>query len=263
MTILWSLLVAARLALPVGAADFNEAPRRIILPGQEVRSSCASCALILPGQVALAPTVIPGNIPALAGEPISAISDGRQVSPMIVTPQSAAREPELNEARAAIGASVAQALPSLKDSVRLGEWRGPGTSLDSPCCGDAAPKLGLLLRNMGYGVNVVEAEMHYYLLHALAGGQLIIDPTIRQFFGGARAPPSVPTVFVGSVGQLHALFESHAAAKTTRYDMQRIYFKQAEIRDARMLELQQALGQRPRRVDLGPLSLFLQKLGQN
>ncbi|MBI3554031.1 MAG: hypothetical protein HY077_16165 [Elusimicrobia bacterium] len=262
MTTLWPLLLALRLALPAAAVDVAEPVRQLILPGRATRTCGASCGLVLPAGTALPQTAIPQSIPALAGEPVSLASDGTRIAPQLVTPASMAHEAEMSAVSGALRRSVELALPSLKDSVGLGEWKGPGTTLDRPCCGDAAPKLGLLLRNMGYGVHVVEAEMHYYLLNALAGGQLIVDPTIRQFFGGARAPPEIPTVFVGSVAELHRLFEEHASAKRTSHDMQRIYFRDAEIRNARLLELQRALGQEPARVDMGPLARFLERLSR-
>ena len=198
--------------------------------------------------------------PPLAIEPISTEQDGQIVSPQIVTPESMAREHEVARTRMVLAHSVSQALPALAESVRRGRMERPETTLEKPCCGDAAPKLGLLLRQLGYDIHAVEAEFHFYLMYPLSAGQLIIDPTIRQFFGGARAPPSIPTVFVGTVGQLHQLFEDNAAAKSTRYDMSRIYFRDAAIRDQRMRQLQDAFALSPLPYEMIPLRRFIANL---
>jgi hypothetical protein len=170
-----------------------------------------------------------------------------------------ARGEELEAARSSLARAVKQAVPALQESVRLGRWNGEGTTLDKPCCGDAAPKLGLMLRHMGYSVNVVEAEFHYYLLYTLPSGQIVIDPTIRQFFKGARGPPSIPQVFVGTIDQLNKLFNDNAAHKGSKYPMSRIYFKDAAVRDERMAELELDW----RREDLAPLARFLSAVRHN
>ena len=142
---------------------------------------------------------------------------------------------------AVLRGAVERALPALRESVALGGWNGPYTTLDDRCCGDAAPKLAALLRAKGVPVRLVEAEMHYYLLVDLPEGQIVIDPTIRQFFGKKGAPNSVPTVFVGSIGELNALYERHARAKTTSYDPSRIYFRDAVDREAKLGALLRAI----------------------
>lgn len=277
-----------------------EPPARLVLPGQQAaRPACAACSLILPAgtpalpQTAVGPQseiIVPAQAehpsliqslsaqfgPAQPGqarpEPAAALpalfdheslQDGTRVSPAIVTPGTMAREPELAVARAELTGAVKQALPTLAESVKRGQWNGPNTSLNTPCCGDAAPKLGLLLRQQGYSVHVVEAEFHYYLLHSVAAGQIVIDPTIRQFFGGTRAPPSVPTVFVGTVAELHRLFAEHAPYKTTKYDMRRIYFREAATKDERLRELQAALAADPPNDDILPLRRFIAGLSRH
>lgn len=127
--------------------------------------------------------------------------------------------------------AVESALPALRESVALGSWSGPRTTLDESCCGDAAPKLAALLRARGVPARLVEAELHYYVILDLPEGQLVVDPTIRQFFGKKGAPRSVPSVFVGTVAELHELFLHHQSAKTTRYDARRIYFSEAVTRE--------------------------------
>ena len=98
---------------------------------------------------------------------------------------------------------------------------------------------------MGHAVDVVEAEFHYYLIQRLPFGEIVVDPTIRQFFGGTRAPPSVPKVFVGTVADLHALFARHDAAKSTSYSAARVYFRDAQVRNAKIEEVSRLAAERP------------------
>ena len=126
---------------------------------------------------------------------------------------------------------VERALPALRESVALGSWNGPRTTLDESCCGDAAPKLAALLRARGVPARLIESEFHYFVILDLPEGQLIVDPTIRQFFGKKAAPRGVPMVFIGSLAELNALFRHHHGAKTTRYDVPRLYFSYAHTRE--------------------------------
>lgn len=180
--------------------------------------------------------------------------EGEQVSPRLVSPGDVSLRLPLQAA--AVRGAVERALPALRESVALGSWNGPRTTLDESCCGDAAPKLAVLLRGRGIPARLVEAEFHYYVILDLPDGQLIVDPTIRQFFGKKGAPRSVPTVFVGTIAELHTLFRQHQAAKTTRYDPQRIYFSDARTREdyLRRVEADIRLGG-PR--DLEPLRRHL------
>lgn len=160
-------------------------------------------------------------------------SDGEAVSPRLaVEPAPTLRQPlQLDIVRSA----VARALPALRESVALGGWNGPHTTLDESCCGDAAPKLALLLRAQGVPARLVEAQFHYYVLLDLPDGQIVVDPTVRQFFGKKQAPKTIPHVFAGTLGDLNAFFQRHAASKTTKYDPQRIYFRDAAVREDALL----------------------------
>ncbi len=120
---------------------------------------------VQPGQSQPSPEARLGNLfdltasakaPALRLEPIATGQDGTLVSPQLITPESLSREHALGVARLALSHSVRQAQPALAESVRRGQWNGPDTRLDKPCCGDAAPKLGLLLHTLGYSVHAVE-----------------------------------------------------------------------------------------------------------
>ncbi len=160
---------------------------------------------------------------------IAVPAEGSPVYPRVVTGQGPTlRQPlHLNVVQNA----VQRALSALRESVALGQWSGPNTTLDESCCGDAAPKLALLLRAQGVPARVVEAEFHYYVVLDLPDGLLVVDPTVRQFFGRKQAPKTVPQVFIGTVAELHALFKRHASSKTTSYDPQRIYFSEAVVRE--------------------------------
>lgn len=160
-------------------------------------------------------------------------SDGDAVTPRLaVEPGPTFRQPlQLDIVRGA----VARALPALRESVALGGWNGPHTTLDESCCGDAAPKLALLLRAQGVPARLVEAEFHYYVLLDLPDGQIVVDPTVRQFFGKRQAPKTIPHVFAGTLEDLNAFFQRHAASKTTKYDPRRIYFRDAAVREDALL----------------------------
>ncbi|MBI5240350.1 MAG: hypothetical protein HY926_07740 [Elusimicrobia bacterium] len=180
--------------------------------------------------------------------------DGAPVFPQVATPETMSHDRETAAAKDELARAAAKALPDLERSVWHGGWRGPRTTLHDSCCGDAAPKLGLLLRQMGHAVDAVEAEFHYYLILRLPFGEIVVDPTIRQFFGGARAPPSIPKVFVGTMADLHFLFARHAAAKTTSYDVARIYFRDARVRNSKIEEVRRLVQQRPESPEHQPLA---------
>lgn len=162
---------------------------------------------------------------------------------------SAARgEDDVRSVERGLAASVADirreagaAVPALRRSVELGQWNGPHTTLDGPCCGDAAPKLAAFLRLRGYPAVLVEAEFHFYVVVKLPEGDVVVDPTFRQFFGRGAAPPSVPQVFVGTWPQLDAEFAAHQKAKSTRHGPQRIYRSEARAREDLLREAAQGL----------------------
>jgi hypothetical protein len=182
-----------------------------------------------------------------------ASGDGAAVYPMLATSDTLSHDRDAARAVRELGRAVAAVQPALERSVWHGGWRGPRTTLDDSACGDAAPKLGLLLRQMGHAADVVEAELHFYLVYRLPYGEVVIDPTIRQFFGGARAPPDIPKVFVGTVAELNALFARQAAAKTTSYGVSRIYFQDAQVRNAKIEELRRLAQARPDTPEYQPL----------
>ncbi len=132
---------------------------------------------------------------------------------------------------AMLSREVEAAVPALRRSVNLGEWNGPNTVLDGPCCGDAAPKLAALLRMRGYPAVLVEAEFHFYVVVRFPEADVVVDPTFRQFFGREKAPAAVPAVFVGTWAALDNAFSAHQAHKTTRHGPQRIYRSESVARE--------------------------------
>lgn len=135
------------------------------------------------------------------------------------------------------GAAAAQAVAAEAASART--FQGRAMSLDDPCCGVAAPVMGVLMRRAGLPVDAVQAEFHTFLTRRAGDEVFVVDPTIRQFFGGRNAPASVPQVFVGTLGELEALFSAHQRAKTTRYDVSRIYRSEAVVKNSLLAEAEQ------------------------
>lgn len=135
-------------------------------------------------------------------------------------------------ARTRLKRAAASAQKVAAEAAAARTFQGRAMSLDDPCCGVAAPVMGVLMRRAGVPVDAVQAEFHTFLAYREGAEVYVVDPTVRQFFGGARAPASVPQVFVGTLGELDALFAAHAAAKTTRYGTDRIYRSEAVVKNA-------------------------------
>lgn len=240
---------ACPLLLPAASAGFAPAlpgsPASLI-PSLVPAPAPASPLAVSPAVPAARPSIIRAldSVPAAGDAPgsdgaarryagifdgVASPADGEPVYPRLAVGEGAIfRQPlQLN----AVSNAVRLALPALRESVALGGWNGPRTTLDESCCGDAAPKLALLLRAQGVPARLVEAEFHYYVILDLPGGQIVVDPTVRQFFGKKRAPETIPHVFVGTIGDLTSFFQRHAASKTTRFDPQRIYFRASVVRE--------------------------------
>lgn len=172
-----------------------------------------------------------GTKPAVEGERVS----------VTVLPAGGSASPATTLRLAAVRAAVREADLALSRSVRLGEWNGPDTTLDDSACGDAAPKLAAMLRARGIPARLIEAELHYYVLVPSADGPIIVDPTIRQFFGRRAAPRSIPRIFAGTLPELNGLYGAHARSKTTRFDPWRIYFSEAVVREDRLASFEARL----------------------
>jgi hypothetical protein len=259
-------LSVALLAAVFAASARAAAPVRLVLPGEAfsaVPAGCAACSVLsapaftsslsAPYTPALlsasgaplsaaplaaaAPVALP--LPAPAAHPLFAAAapaaDGAKVYAHLAHADTVERD--LPRQVEAVRHTALQALAALRESVSLGAWNGEGTKLDGPCCGDAAPKLAVMLRGRGLPARLVEAEFHYFVILDMPEGQIVVDPTVRQFFGRTDAPPGVPTVFVGTVPQLHGLFNSYRLAKTTKYDPSRIYFSEARERESQLAAL--------------------------
>lgn len=155
-------------------------------------------------------------------------------APVFVAPGVTSQETLALRLRARVDSvrgEVERAVPALRRSVTAGGWYGPNTVLDGPCCGDAAPKLAALLRLRGVPATVVEAEFHFYVVVRTPDGDVVVDPTFRQFFGREKAPADVPAAFVGTWGELDGFFSSHGRSKTTSYGVSRIYRSDARVRE--------------------------------
>lgn len=170
---------------------------------------------------------------AQGGYELNALSPGLVLQPERVRSLQRA----VDDLRREVGAAV----PGLRRSVELGQWNGPSTTLDGPCCGDAAPKLAALLRMRGWPAMLVEAEFHFYVVVRLPDGDVVVDPTFRQFFGREKAPSSVPQAFVGTWGELDGVFERHRAAKSTKHGVARIYRSEARGREDLLAQAADAL----------------------
>lgn len=272
--------VSARAAAPVRLAAGGMSVAPAFAPPALPAASAAFSPALAAVPARLAPSLLPVPVPVAAAGPAAAnaagaagearryadffdgaapAADGEAVSPRLALgPGPTLRRPlQLDAVRGA----VARALPALRESVALGGWNGPRTTLDESCCGDAAPKLALLLRAQGVPARLVEAEFHYYVILDLPDGQIVIDPTVRQFFGKKLAPKTIPHVFVGDLAELTDLYRRHAAAKTTRYDPPRIYFRDAAVREdaLRAFEAQVRVGGV---AEHEPLRQFLSRLNR-
>lgn len=279
------------LALSLGAVSARAAaPVRLAVAGPAVAPSFGAPALpaavgafspaLSAVPLSLSPSLLPVPVPVAVAGPAPAndagpggearrygdffdgaapAADGEAVSPRLALgPGPTFRQPLQVDA---VRHAVRLALPALRESVALGGWNGPRTTLDESCCGDAAPKLALMLRAQGVPARLVEAEFHYYVLLDLPDGQIVVDPTVRQFFGKKQAPKAIPQVFVGDLAELADFFRRHAAAKTTRYDPPRIYFRDAAVREdaLRAFESQVRAGAA---AEHEPLRLFLARLNR-
>jgi len=231
-----SISAARPLVMPAAATGFSPAP---VLPAASLAPTPTQA---LPLEISPA---FDGAVPA---------ADGDSVYPRLAVSED--RTFRLTLQLNAVRNAVARALGALRESVALGGWSGPRTTLDESCCGDAAPKLALLLRAQGVPARLVEAEFHYYVILDLPDGQIIVDPTVRQFFGKKLAPRAVPHVFVGSIADLHSFFQRHAGSKTTRYDPRRIYFSESIVRED-MLRAFEAKARAGGAAEHDPLRRFL------
>ncbi|MDP3542594.1 MAG: hypothetical protein Q8T11_09035 [Elusimicrobiota bacterium] len=278
------------LALALGAVSARAAvPARLVVPGLRAAPAFsplglpAASAAFAPARAAapasLAPSLLPVPVPIVIAGPAPAnasVADEARRYADFFDGAAPAVEDEPVSARLALGpgpalrrplqldavrGAVARALPALRESVALGAWNGLRTTLDGSCCGDAAPKLALLLRAQGVPARLVEAELHFYVLLDLPDGQIVIDPTVRQFFGKDLAPKAIPHVFVGDLAELADFYRRHAAAKTTSFDPPRIYFRDAAVREhaLRALEAEVRAGSA---AEHEPLRLFLSRLNR-
>lgn len=241
-----SVQAQASLASPQAAAAAVKPAAGLILPGAE---NAAASPLLGPdgkplagrgaetgGRAKLGTPALDSLFDGKAGLPLDLSRDGQTFAlpgrlASWDTPAAglAAVRDELRR-----GAAAAQSVAAEAASART--FQGRAMSLDDPCCGVAAPVMGVLMRRAGIPVDAVQAEFHTFLTRRAGEDVFIVDPTVRQFFGGAKAPATVPQVFVGTLGELEALFAAHQKAKTTRYDVTRIYRSEAVVKNSLLAE---------------------------
>ncbi|MBI3298427.1 MAG: hypothetical protein HYZ75_09710 [Elusimicrobia bacterium] len=212
-----------------------EAQPAAILTGTDVQAALQTAVGQGRGRQAggrAAPAALDALFDGKAGLPLDLSQDGLKLNGLFRLLMAPPPGAGLEAARAELRAAVAAARPVAAKAVSARTLAGRPMTLDDPCCGVAAPIFGALLRRAEVPVDVVEAETHVYLLRRLGGELLVVDPSIRQFFGGAKAPAEIPTVFIGTFGELSALFERHVDAKTTAHDVTRIYRSEAAIKNA-------------------------------
>lgn len=128
------------------------------------------------------------------------------------------------------------AAPFLNESVRWADWNDSHMGIDGPSCFDAGPKLGLMFRALGLPGWVAAAGHHVFMIVETKDATLLIDPTIRQYFGQDSAPSWVPRVFVGTLSELKALYAREPGLPNLPYN--EIYFNPewpAKRKDSKML----------------------------
>lgn len=191
------------------------------------------------GRAAIEPTA-PSSLDALfdgkAGLPADLARDGLVVNSLFVPGLSRQNPEAFSAARQETRLAVEAAKIVAAKAASARTFQGRAMTLDDPCCGVAAPILGVLLRRADIPIDAVQAEFHTYLLRTVEHELMVVDPTIRQFFGGRRAPAEIPAVFIGTFGELESLFERHASAKSTRYGVARIYRSEAVIKNSLLEE---------------------------
>jgi hypothetical protein len=154
--------------------------------------------------------------------------------------------------------AAASAMPYLEESVRRAGWNDVHMGLDGPACFDAAPKLGLLFRAQGLPGYVAASSHHVFLVAETPSATLLVDPTIRQYFGQDAAPAWVPKIFVGTFSELRALYSRDPGLPVLPY--QAVYFDPewpAYRRDSRMLSRRNQLLSSPGSEEQAPLAAYL------
>jgi hypothetical protein len=112
---------------------------------------------------------------------------------------------EASRAAAALRTMRLARVQLIKNLVsRLASWE-----ISSSRCFEVAPKFGEILKEVGVATRAYTTNAAHVFLKS---DELIIDPTIRQFFGaGAKG---IPDVFVGTREELIKLFQSKDALRT-------------------------------------------------
>ncbi len=164
------------------------------------------------------------------------------------------------ELEAKLKRAAAAAAPFLDASVKEAPWNDSHMGIAGPSCFDAAPKLGLMFRALGLPGWVASCGHHVFMIVEAAEATLLVDPTIRQYFGQDSAPDWVPLVFVGTLSELKALFARDPGLPVLGY--QAIYFNPdwpATRKDSKMLSRRGSFLSSPNSSEHQPLTNYFNR----
>jgi hypothetical protein len=178
------------------------------------------------------------------------------IGPDIEITEALLRRGDASGQKAALAAAAAIATRYLDASVRAVPTDEARLGIEGANCFDAAPKLGLMLRAKGFPVSTVGAGSHVYLVASFPRGMLVVDPTIRQYFGAAGSPSWVPKIFVGTVSDLAALYAREPARPVLPY--RDIYFPEfgARRKDGKIFSRRSSYLSSPSSQEHAPLTAY-------
>ncbi len=162
------------------------------------------------------------------------------------------------DAQRKIMQAAAEATQYLDASVKVSQNIG----IDGPVCFDAAPKFALMLRGRSLPGYVAYNSHHVYMIAETANAVLLIDPTIRQYFGQDSAPSWVPKIFVGTLSELKALYARDPGLPLLHY--QDIYFDAmypATRSDSRMISVRDSFLSSSESSEYSPLTEYFNLYG--
>ena len=160
-------------------------------------------------------------------------------------------------------AFAAATIPYLDASVSKAPWNDSHMGIEGPSCFDAAPKFGLMLRAMGMPGWVASCAHHVFVIAETPEATLLIDPTIRQYFGHNHAPAWVPKIFVGTLSELKALYSREPGLPVLPYN--KIYFDPewpAQRRDSKMLSARGKFLRSTQSKEHAPLTGYFNRYGR-
>lgn len=103
----------------------------------------------------------------------------------------------------------------LEDNVRNTTWNS-SPSLSTNTCGNASPKTTAILNKEGIPAQTVRTDAHVFVESKTDKGDVIVDPTIRQFFGADNAPKDMKKIFVGTKDELKQFWRDNDQYRTKK-----------------------------------------------